>query len=372
LHGNSGSLAATGVTHLYNSIVADSIEGAECVGTLTTNANNLIEDGSCGATLTGDPKLGPLANNGGNTQTHLLLTGSPAIDAGESATCLSTDQRGVTRPLDGNGDGVVRCDLGAVEMPMPESTLIFADGFESGTLNNWSARAIDGGDLSVTTGAALAGRMGMSALLDDNTTIHVTDDRPNGETGYQVRFRFDPNSIVMANGDLHALFYGYVGTSTQVLRLEMRFAASQYQVRAALRNDGSTWTNTAWFTMSDATHLLQLNWRAATAPGANNGRLAFRIDTILKSNLVGIDNDTRRIDRVRLGAVSGIDNGTRGTYFFDAFQANRIVTGLSATAVDEESAEDTTAFDEGVTAEELAEEAAEATANRLFLPFVTR
>jgi hypothetical protein len=372
-HGNSSSaLAAGGATHLYNSIVADSIDGVDCEGTLTTNGNNLIEDGSCGATLTGDPKLGALANNGGSTQTHLLLTGSPAIDAGESATCLSTDQRGVTRPLDGNGDGVARCDLGAVEMPMLESTLIFADGFESGNLNNWSARAIDGGDLSVTTGAALAGRMGMSALLDDNTTIHVTDDRPNGESGYQVRFRFDPNSIAMANGDLHALFYGYVGTSTQVLRLEMRFAASQYQVRAALRNDGSTWTNTAWFTISDATHLLHLNWRAATAPGANNGRLVFRIDAVTKANLTRIDNDTRRIDRTRLGAVSGIDNGTRGSYFFDAFQANRPPIIVGAAEEDAEPAEDNTVYLEEGTAEELAEEAAEAPTQQLFLPVVVR
>ena len=363
----SSSLATNGATHLYNSIVANSVNGFDCEGTLTTNINNLIEDGSCGATLTGDPKLGPLANNGGSTQTHLLLTGSPAIDAGDSATCFGTDQRDIARPLDGNGDGVVRCDIGAVEVTAPESTLIFADGFESGNLNSWSARAIDGGDLSVTLNAALAGRFGMSALVDDNTAIHVTDDRPNGESGYQVRFRFDPNGMAMANGNLHALFYGYSGTSTLVLKLEMRFATGQYQVRAAVRNDAAAWTNSAWFVISDAPHLLQLNWRAATAIGANNGRLAFRLDGVLKSNLLGIDNDTRRLDRVRLGALTGIDNGTRGSYFFDAFQANRI-----GAAEQEEPSEDTTAFVEAVTAEELADEAAEPTAQQLFLPLVTR
>jgi CSLREA domain-containing protein len=68
-----------------------------------------------------DPKLGPLANNGGRTQTHALLRGSPAIDAGNPAapsgspTCETTDQRGVARPQDGNADGVERCDIGAFE-----------------------------------------------------------------------------------------------------------------------------------------------------------------------------------------------------------------------------------------------------------------
>jgi len=36
-----------------------------------------------------------------------------------------------------------------------------------------------------------------------------------------------------------------------------------------------------------------------------------------------VDNDTRRIDRARLGALTGIDTGTRGTYFFDAFESRQ-------------------------------------------------
>ena len=36
-----------------------------------------------------------------------------------------------------------------------------------------------------------------------------------------------------------------------------------------------------------------------------------------------VDNDTRRIDQVRLGAASGIDNGTRSICFFDAFELRR-------------------------------------------------
>jgi hypothetical protein len=45
-----------------------------------------------------DPLLGPLQDNGGPTWTHALLTGSPAIDAGDDAACPPTDQRGVPRP----------------------------------------------------------------------------------------------------------------------------------------------------------------------------------------------------------------------------------------------------------------------------------
>jgi hypothetical protein len=67
-----------------------------------------------------DPVLGPLANNGGTTQTHALLPGSPAIDAGSSGGCrdnvgaqLATDQRGFPRPA--LGGSALRCDIGAFE-----------------------------------------------------------------------------------------------------------------------------------------------------------------------------------------------------------------------------------------------------------------
>jgi len=62
-----------------------------------------------------DPKLGALANHGGPTKTRALLAGSPAVDAGDNEDVLFTDQRGVTRVKDGNGNGVAVVDIGAFE-----------------------------------------------------------------------------------------------------------------------------------------------------------------------------------------------------------------------------------------------------------------
>ena len=83
---------------LTNSIVANSV-GADCTTsntTVTAMADSIIEDGSCGpAALAVDPVLGPLADNGGSTQTHALLAGSPAIDNGTGPGATASDQRGV-------------------------------------------------------------------------------------------------------------------------------------------------------------------------------------------------------------------------------------------------------------------------------------
>ncbi|MGH8089938.1 MAG: choice-of-anchor Q domain-containing protein [Rudaea sp.] len=139
-------LSRTNAT-LTNSIVANNSAhyGAEFFGatgsSISSNvtANNTLIEGSyvVSGTFSGsnnilgqDPKLGPLTNNGGPTQTLALLPGSPAIDAGNNGTCASTDQRGQGRPYDGDKNGSAICDIGAFEVNFIDLDTIFADGFD--------------------------------------------------------------------------------------------------------------------------------------------------------------------------------------------------------------------------------------------------
>ena len=62
---------------------------------------------------------------------------------------------------------------------------------------------------------------------------------------------------------------------------------------------------------------------AAAGAGANNGGVALWIDGVQRGSLSGLDNDTRRIERVRLGAASSVDAGTIGTYYLDSFESRR-------------------------------------------------
>lgn len=91
--------------------------GGDCVtdnATATDAGYTLITDGSCltqSTSSSADPKTGPLWGSGGETPTHLLLDGSPAIDAIPLAACsTSEDQRGVARPQN------AACDNGALEL----------------------------------------------------------------------------------------------------------------------------------------------------------------------------------------------------------------------------------------------------------------
>jgi len=130
--GSAGGIETGPILNLGNSIVANNTGNPntrdDCFGPVTSQGYNLIENvtdpvgcpisgDTTGNILGMDPVLGGLAGNGGPTQTHELLSGSPAINAA-SPSCPSpgTDQRGVVRQ-----PGRV-CDIGAFEIaeePVP-------------------------------------------------------------------------------------------------------------------------------------------------------------------------------------------------------------------------------------------------------------
>ncbi len=167
--GNSSTFGAnilnyTGFTlKISMSIVANGQGGPNCGGGQpVTDAGYNIDTGStCGFSAANhslsstSPQLGPLATNGGPTQTMALPMGSPAVDAipASTAGCTgTTDQRGTTRP---QGAG---CDIGAYEL------------VQSGS-----------GTPSVPTGLTVTGTTSSSVSLSWN----ASSGSPTGYTVYR-------------------------------------------------------------------------------------------------------------------------------------------------------------------------------------------
>lgn len=116
------SIAVAGELTIGNSILSGRCEPGDAAFDVVSEGGSLEGPGdTCGLRGPLDRAgvsplgLGALSDRGGPTPTIPLLRGSPAIDSARAQLCSRTDQRGVPRPRDGNGDGSARCDRGAFE-----------------------------------------------------------------------------------------------------------------------------------------------------------------------------------------------------------------------------------------------------------------
>ena len=170
--------------------MANSPSGGDVANFATlTGSHNLIQDGSGGLadTIVADPKLGPLANNGGPTQTMALLTGSPAIDAGSNALAnaagLTTDQRGPGFPRIVNST----VDIGAFEYSLQP------------TFASLSSATTTYGTPTITlTGTLAAG----ATAATGNVTVTISG---NGITALSQSASLDPNGNFTAMFNTAAL-----------------------------------------------------------------------------------------------------------------------------------------------------------------------
>jgi hypothetical protein len=208
---------------LQNTIIANSNSAhGDCYngssGTITSQGYNLIERASsCSfVAIAGDiagtsaspikAKLVALQNNGGNTSTHALLATSPAVNGGNPSTCLSTDQRGVSRPQAGI------CDIGAYEGhvtavvsvlrsdPNPSNdmeadfTVTFSEAVTGLDITDFSlsttgvsgasvTQVVGSGNIYTVTVKLGSGEGTIRLNLVDNDTILDTSGTPLGGTG---------------------------------------------------------------------------------------------------------------------------------------------------------------------------------------------
>ena len=166
-------------------------------GMIVSNGYNLSDDNGSGFfTATGDqintdPKLGQLRDNGGLTQTHALLPGSPATDKGKRnavpSLAVTTDQRGVMRPFDFPGvapsAGGDSSDIGALETidvvqggpTFTVNTLDDHDDTFCGTADCTLREAIiaanaHAGNDTITFASSLTGSINLNGALPNLTT----------------------------------------------------------------------------------------------------------------------------------------------------------------------------------------------------------
>jgi hypothetical protein len=207
--------------------------------------------------------------------------------------------------------------------------LIFADGFELGNLVPWSSSQTGGGDLNISTAAGLTQTLnGLQAVVNDTTGLYVQDDTPLDLDRYRARFRFDPNTFNPGESQNHLrtrLFILFEDGPRRLAAVVLRRVAGQFALMARARLDDNSQVSTPFTNITDAPHVVEIDWKRSSTPAADDGWLKLWIDGAAAegaptANLPNLDNNLSSLDFVRLGALS-VKTGAAGTLFFDEFES---------------------------------------------------
>jgi hypothetical protein len=231
LAGNSASVSG-GTLYVFSasdviggSIIANSSGASNCAGTITDNGSNLSNDSSCGfSAAKGDlvntnPKLGPLANNGGPTKTMALAPTSPAIDkipTSAASLCATggMDQRGVSR-LD-NGEST--CDMGAYEFQNDTSLTTTTGGtvsLGSGTTVTDSA-TLSGGSNPTGTITFYLFAPGVTPNATDSNTVYADAVTVSGDGIYSTTGGSNPGGYLPPSVGAYQWLAVYSGDATNL------------------------------------------------------------------------------------------------------------------------------------------------------------
>jgi hypothetical protein len=235
--GAGGLSAAAGPTvNLVNSVVSLNFAGP---GSVNDNVDLVDLDTNTANFIANNPLLGPLQDNGGPTFTMLPFAGSPVIDGGTNGTAtsdgtgggtpLTTDQRGVTRILDGDASSTATVDQGAVEATV-SPTIAFTSS--SITVNEIDAPTILDAGATVTDADSsnLGGGTLTVAITSDGTSEDQLGIRNEGTGAGQIGVS---GSDVTFGGTTIGTFTG--GTGSDPLVVTFNSSATPAAVQALLR-----------------------------------------------------------------------------------------------------------------------------------------
>lgn len=152
-----------------NTMVVDNA-GADCNSSaVSSDDHDLSTDGTCAFTGTADPLLGPLQDNGGETDTQAPGSTGAAVDGGDDTACPATDQRGTARPQGAH------CDIGAVELAAAAATVSAARSSVAASPSSVPADGSTASTITVTlrdtNGNAVAGKTMSVSASGDGATI---------------------------------------------------------------------------------------------------------------------------------------------------------------------------------------------------------
>jgi len=177
-------------------------------------------------------------------------------------------------------------------------------------------------NFDVTAAAALEGDWGGAFTLDGaGSEINGVDNLPSAETTIALEIMIDPNSLIMTDTDTFLLIDAVSpGTGSSAFIVELVKDGAAYELVVTARNDAGGDVALADVPIVDGSNLVRIEWVAATGVGNNDGIIEIFLGSVSQETDTTVDSDTHNITSIKIGAISGLDAGTSGTFYIDRYR----------------------------------------------------
>jgi hypothetical protein len=197
---------------------------------------------------------------------------------------------------------------------------VFVADHEEGTTADWSSEQDPDGDLNVVAGS-LEKDYVIALTVDDGTGSYVQQNQTWYSRYLGYGFIIEPNGA-MGDGEQFTFVQTRLsGAPTFSVWLDVRRNSGDFQIRAGTYDDTPTASNTAWYTIDENPHWIEVRHKAESVDGQADGQLEFYIDGDLKETLSSIDDHSNwsMINAFRAGQTATAVTPTTGTINFDYF-----------------------------------------------------
>lgn len=204
---------------------------------------------------------------------------------------------------------------------------LFIVTFENGSLVGpaigfgFSTVLVKGGTMEITPAAALFGSIGLAVTPLAGYTMFGICETGTRLSRFRQAFLFDPNSISLDTGT-YIHIAANCKSAEQVYKIAMRNTSGTWAIGANALSDADANNWTSWYTITNNPHSIEVDWKASSAPGADDGFISLLIDGLLKEEKTGIDNDTKRVGFPGIGCCQVPPTGYAGTYYLDYWRGN--------------------------------------------------
>jgi len=201
---------------------------------------------------------------------------------------------------------------------------LFSVDFENNNLidptDGFGAILVRGGVLEVSATAALTGSYGLAVTPIVGYICQGMRATGTRTTRLRQAFQFDPNSLTLSAGT-----YLYIAASAFSNDVSHTIAYTNnggvYKIMAGAIKDDNVKSWTSMYEITDAPHLIEVDWQASSAAGANDGFISLWIDGALQQTVANVDNDTKRAGYPAIGCMQA-PAGFSGTYYLDHWRVN--------------------------------------------------